>query len=98
NQVDIKGSSVNEKMNEALKLLVENTYQHLPLMQEFTKQENDLKAFLATDYDNLTLDDAELGKSNAQAKQMIDDFIRMQAELRSEERRVGKECRSRWGK
>src|SRR5699024_6215679 len=81
NQVDIKGSSVNEKMNEALKLLVENTYQHLPLMQEFTKQENDLKAFLATDYDNLTLDDAELGKSNAQAKQMIDDFIRMQAEL-----------------
>lgn len=80
-QVDIKGSSVNEKMNEALKQLVENTYNHLSLIQEFTKQENDLKAFLKADYDNLTLGDAELGQANAQAKQMIDDFIRMQAEL-----------------
>jgi len=80
-QVDIKGSTVQEKMNEAFKVLVENIYKHLPLIQEFTNQESDLKAFLVADNDQITLDDAVIESPNAQAKQMIDEFIRLQAEL-----------------
>ncbi|HLR92256.1 MAG TPA: BREX system P-loop protein BrxC, partial [Atopostipes sp.] len=80
-EVDIKGSTVRDKMDEAFKVLVENIYKHLPLIQEFTSQESDLKAFLVTDHDQITLDDAAMRNPNEQAKQMMDEFIRLQAEL-----------------
>lgn len=86
NQIDIKGSTVREKLNEAFKLLVENIYTHLSHIKEFTHQESDLKAYLTADNEQFSFDDSAMEIPNAQAKQMIDEFIRLQAELNKQVR------------
>ena len=37
-----------------------------------------------------------VGKGNSDAMGAVQEFLRKEKRMRSEERRVGKECRSRW--
>src|SRR5690625_2264651 len=80
NVIDVTGSTVREKMNDALKSLVENTYTQLPHVKEFTYQESDLKAYLLADNKQITLDGTAMEEPNKQAIQLIDEFIRLQSE------------------
>ena len=50
-------------------------------------------AYLAFEVDNSTLEDAVKG---LRALKMVGSNVSMPNKTRSEERRVGKECRSRW--
>lgn len=83
-QVDIKGSSILDKMNEALKLLVEHTYKHLPLIQDFIEHESELKSYLLSSTDQITLDSHELNQTNKEAIDLVDEFIWMQTELNNQ--------------
>jgi hypothetical protein len=80
-QVDIKGATIMDKINEALKILVENTYQYLPLIQDFIDQESDLKAFLVTATDQVTLDDQGIAQTNNEAVKMVEEYIQIQADM-----------------
>jgi hypothetical protein len=79
NKIEVRGSTVREKMNAAFKQLVENVYTYLPLMQEFTMQESDLKAYLTADNEQLA--DEAMGNPNGQARHLVDEYIRLQTEL-----------------
>lgn len=80
-EIDVRGSSVRDKINEAFKALVENTYKYLSYVKSFTEQENELLNFLKADESQVVFEGTELNEANEQARQAIDEFIRMQSEL-----------------
>ncbi|TXL64464.1 BREX system P-loop protein BrxC [Cerasibacillus terrae] len=86
NQVDIKGSTVKEKINEAFKMLIENIYYHLSYINEFTHQEGDLEAYLTANEEQITLDGTALESPNEKAKEEIDQFLRLQEEFNKQVR------------
>lgn len=79
-QVNIKGSTVREKINEALRLLVENIYTSLHYVQDFTANESELKAFLTSNIIQISADEGP----NEQAKQEIYNYIRLQTEFKKQ--------------
>ena len=81
NQIEVTGSTVKEKLNEALKMLIDNVYTQISHVKEFTQSESELKAFLTADTEQITLDDSAMSNPNEQAKQLIEDYIRLQAEM-----------------
>ena len=81
NQIDVSGSTVREKLNSAFKLLVENVYTQLNKIKEFTEHESELKAFLTSYTEQTTLDDSMFENPNEQAKQLVDEYIRLQEEV-----------------
>lgn len=83
-KVDITGSTVNEKINGALKVLVDNTYTKLSLIEKYTQNESELKAYLTQSNEQITLDDNVLEAANEQAKQEVDRFIRMKDEMKQQ--------------
>ena len=62
-KVDIKGSSVREKINTAFKLLVDNVYTKLGYVKEHLENERELIAILASDDDQISFDDTIENKS-----------------------------------
>lgn len=78
----INGSTVREKMNEALKILVENIYIDLHHVKEFTNHESDLKAFLTSNIVQISAAESP----NEQAKREINKYIRLQTEFKKQVR------------
>src|SRR5207249_9142344 len=62
----------------------------LPVLQKFADQEGE-RAFRGFEFVALMLQFFDAGENRLQLRRVVGDF-----ETRSEERRVGKECRSRW--
>lgn len=85
-KVDIKGSSVREKINAAFKLLIDNVYTKLGYVKEHIEQEKELIALLASDSDQLSLDDSIIAKPNELAKREVYEFIDMQDQIQKQNR------------
>lgn len=85
-KMDIKGSSVREKINSAFKQLVDNVYTKLGYVKEHLENERQLIAILASDNDQLSLDDSIGTKPNELAKREVYDFIDMQDQIQKQNR------------
>ena len=80
-RLEVTGSTVKEKINNALKVLVENVYTKLPYIEKHTKSESELNNYILQSNQQTTLDDTTFEEENAQAKREIDEFIRLQYEM-----------------
>lgn len=80
-KMDVKGSSVKEKMNGTFKLLVDNIYTKLSLIEEHTRSEAELKSYLKTSDEQTALDGDLLASANEQARREVDAYIRLQNEI-----------------
>jgi len=85
-KMDIKGSSVKEKINSAFKQLVDNVYTKLGYVKEHLENERELITILASDNDQLTLDDSIGAKPNELAKREVYEFIDMQDQIQKQNR------------
>src|SRR5699024_1840696 len=85
-EIDVNGTTVRDKIDHAFKLLVENLYTHLHLVDDFTKDANELQAYLKADQDQMSLNDQAIGGPNAQAIQEIENYIRLQADMNNQMR------------
>lgn len=85
-KMDIKGSSVREKINSAFKQLVDNVYTKLGYVKEHLENERQLIAILASDNDQLSLDDSIGTKPNELAKREVYEFIDMQDQIQKQNR------------
>ncbi|ARF16733.1 BREX system P-loop protein BrxC [Sporosarcina ureae] len=83
-KMDIKGSSVKEKINSAFKQLVDNVYTKLGYVKEHLENERQLIAILASDNDQLSLDDSIGTKPNELAKREVYEFIDMQDQIQKQ--------------
>lgn len=79
-KLDIKGSTVKEKINAAFKLVVENVYTKLSYIKEHLENERGLISILASNDDQLSLDDTLKTNPNEMAMKELIDFINLQAE------------------
>lgn len=85
-QIDIKGSSVREKINSAFSVLVENVYTKLGYMKEHIENEQVLIQILASDEEQMSFEDSFKMNLNDLAKREVADFIHLQADLNSQVR------------
>lgn len=85
-KMDIKGSSVREKINSAFKQLIDNVYTKLGYVKEHLENERQLIAILASDNDQLSLDNSIGTKPNELAKREVYDFIDMQDQIQKQNR------------
>lgn len=85
-KMDIKGSSVKEKINSAFKQLVDNVYTKLGYVKEHLENERQLIAILAADSDQLSLDDSIGTKPNELAKREVYEFIDLQDQIQKQVR------------
>ncbi|MEK3976203.1 BREX system P-loop protein BrxC [Psychrobacillus sp. FSL K6-1267] len=85
-KMDIKGSSVKEKINYAFKHLVDNVYTKLGYVKEYLENERQLIAILGSDNDQLSLDDSIGPKPNELAKREVYEFIDMQVQIQKQVR------------
>ncbi|MBS4178781.1 BREX system P-loop protein BrxC [Lederbergia citrea] len=85
-KMDIKGSSVKEKINSAFKQLVDNVYTKLGYVKEHLENERQLIAILASDNDQLSLDDSIGTKPNELAKREVYEFIDLQNQIQKQVR------------
>lgn len=85
-KMDIKGSSVKEKINTAFKQLVDNVYTKLGYVKEHLENERQLIAILASDNDQLSLDDSIGIKPNELAKREVYEFIDLQDQIQKQVR------------
>ena len=83
-KVDIRGSSVKEKMSEALKRLVDNKYTKLSQIIEHIHNERELKDYLLESTRQTTLGDDVLASANERAKQEVYSFIRLKHEMKQQ--------------
>src|SRR5690625_625925 len=81
NVVQVRGSTVREKINNAMKLLVDNIYSRLSEVTSFIHKESELRSLLTADTEQITLDDHALGSPNKLAKNEITSFINLQKEM-----------------
>lgn len=86
NKVDIKGSSVKERINSGFKQLVENVYTKLSYVKEHFENEQQLVAILSSDNAQLSLDDSIGMEPNRLAKREMYEFINMQDQLQQQNR------------
>lgn len=80
-KVDIKGSTVNEKMGAALKLLVDNKYTKLSQITEHMNSEKELRDYLMSADELTTLDSESFVQENDRAKQEVHNFIQLKKEM-----------------
>lgn len=80
-QTDIKGSSVREKINSALSVLVENVYTKLGYVKEHVENEQVLTQILASAEEQISFEDSFKTNPNDLAKREVVDFIHLQADL-----------------
>lgn len=85
-KVDIKGSTVKEKINTAFKLLVDNVYTKLGYIKDFLDNEQDLKMILTYSDEQISFDDSLKTYPNELAKREIYDFISFQDDLKKQVR------------
>lgn len=85
-KVDIKGSTVREKINTAFKLLVDNVYTKLGYVKEHIENERELISILASNNDQISFDDTLKTDPNELAKREIADFISLQDDLKKQVR------------
>jgi hypothetical protein len=76
-QIDVKGSSVKEKINNALKVLVESVYTKLSYIKEFLNKPEDLLTLLSDGNEQITLDDS-INYGNELAIKEVFEFISLQ--------------------
>lgn len=83
-KMDIKGSSVKEKINSAFKQLVDNVYTKLGYVKEHLENERALIPILASDTDQISFDDKIGIHPNELAKREIFDFIDLQNQIQKQ--------------
>src|SRR5699024_5190668 len=86
-KIEVKGSTVKEKINAGFQLLVENVYTKLSYVKDHLKDERELLNLLNHTDEQYTFDDSMDTHPNEMAKQEIDSYISMQDE-RHEQSRV----------
>ncbi|MFJ7668252.1 BREX system P-loop protein BrxC [Lysinibacillus sp. NPDC097195] len=83
-KLDVKGSSVKEKINTAFKHLVDNVYTKLSYIKEFVEQERELISILATDDQQVSFEEQMNASPNALAKSEVMEFINFQEDLQKQ--------------
>ena len=83
-KVEVKGSSVKEKINAAFKLLVDNVFIKLGYIQENLESEKDLATLLAIDNSQLSADGSIVVKANQEAQREIFEFINLQDQIKKQ--------------
>ncbi|WP_400244956.1 BREX system P-loop protein BrxC [Niallia sp. JL1B1071] len=84
-KVDIKGSTVREKMNAAFTLLVDNVYTKLSYVKEHLENERELISILAANEEQLSFGDT-IKDPNDLAKREVSEFISLQDDLKKQVR------------
>ncbi|RDW18791.1 BREX system P-loop protein BrxC [Oceanobacillus chungangensis] len=85
-KVDIKGSTVREKINAAFTVLVDNVYTKLGYVKEHLENERELISILAANDEQMSLEDTLKVNPNELAKREISDFISLQDDLKKQVR------------
>lgn len=85
-KLDIKGSTVKEKMNTALKHLIENVYTKLGYIKEHLQDTNQLLSILRENSQQVTLDNQMGTNPNKNALKEIFDFIELQEQIKKQVR------------
>lgn len=85
-KMDIKGSSVKEKINTAFKHLVENVYTKYGYVKEHLDNERELVSMLTSDDQQISFDDQMLESPNKLAISELFDYIDMQEQLNKQVR------------
>lgn len=82
NRVDIKGSTVKERINAGFQSLVENVYTKLGYVKTFLESEKDLILVLRRNTEQLTIDGAT--SANELAVKEVMDFISLQDSIQKQ--------------
>lgn len=82
-KLDVKGSTVKEKINTGFKHLVDNTYTKLGYIKDFVENERELISILSTDDQQVTFDE-QLSSPNALAKSEVMEYIDLQEQLQKQ--------------
>ncbi|MEK5233489.1 BREX system P-loop protein BrxC [Lysinibacillus sp. FSL K6-0232] len=85
-KMDIKGSTVKEKMTTAFKHLVDNVYTKLGYVKEHLDNERELISILASDDQQISFDEQMIQSPNALAKSEVYDYIDLQEQLNKQVR------------
>lgn len=85
-KVDIKGSTVREKINAAFTMLVDNVYTKLGYVKEHLENERGLISILASNDEQLSFGDTLKVDPNELAKREVSDFISLQDDLKRQVR------------
>lgn len=85
-KIDIKGSTVKEKINAGFQLLVENVYTKIGYVKEHLSNERELLNLLSLTEDQYTFDNKFEMHPNGLAKQEIYRFIEMQEQINVQSR------------
>ncbi|QBK26904.1 BREX system P-loop protein BrxC [Ureibacillus thermophilus] len=85
-KLDVKGSTVKEKMNAALKRLVESVYTKLGYIKEHLQDANQLLLMIRENNQQFTLDEQLGTDPNELAKKEIYEFIDLQEQINKQVR------------
>ncbi|MBM7605945.1 hypothetical protein JOC75_003973 [Metabacillus crassostreae] len=85
-KVEIKGSTVRDKINAAFTMLVDNVYTKLNYVKEHLENERALISILASDDEQLSFEDTLKVNPNELAKREVSDFISLQDDLKKQVR------------
>lgn len=85
-KMDIKGSSVKEKINTAFKHLVDNVYTKLGYVKEHLDNERELISILASDDQQISFDEQMIQSPNDLAKSEVYEYIDLQEQLNKQVR------------
>lgn len=85
-KIDVKGSTVKEKINAGFQLLVENVYTKIGYVKEHLSDERELLNLLSLTEDQYTFDNKFEMHPNGLAKQEIYRFIEMQEQINVQSR------------
>lgn len=83
-KLDVKGSSLKEKINTAFKHLIDNTYTKLAYIKEFVEHERELISILSADEQQVTFDEQMNVSPNALAKSEVMEYINFQEDLQKQ--------------
>ncbi|MFX4301251.1 BREX system P-loop protein BrxC [Alicyclobacillus tolerans] len=85
NKIEVKGSTVKDKINAAFHELVDNVYTKLGLVKRFLDSEKDLSSLLKGSTTQITLEGAK-SNENALAMKEVFDFITLQDDIKKQVR------------
>ncbi|QPK89540.1 BREX system P-loop protein BrxC [Bacillus velezensis] len=85
-KVEIKGSTVREKVNAAFTMLVDNVYTKLSYIKEHLDNERALISILASNDEQLSFEETLKVNPNELAKREVSDFISLQDDLKKQVR------------
>lgn len=83
-RMDVRGSTVKERINFAFKQLVDNIYTKLGYVKEHLENERALIPILAADATQISLDDTLNTNPNELAKREVYDFIDLQEQIQKQ--------------